>query len=128
MCKFSIHILSGRSCTSSLNLITHVQVLHSYIIWPVMYFKSKPDYTCASSPVILSGQSCTSSLNLITHVQVLHSYIIRGSCTSSLNLITHVQVLHSYIIWPVMYFKSKPDYTCASSPFIYYLAGYVFQV
>ena len=26
------------------------------------------------------------------------------------------------------YFKSKPDYTCASSPFIYYLAGHVFQV
>jgi hypothetical protein len=103
MCKFSIHILSGRSCTSSLNLITHVQVLHSYIIWPVMYFKSKPDYTCASSPVILSGQSCTSSLNLITHVQVLHSYII----------------------WPVMYFKSKLDYTCASSPFIYNLTGHV---
>ena len=28
----------------------------------------------------------------------------------------------------VMYFKSKLDYTCASSPFIYYLAGHVLQV
>jgi len=58
--------------TSSLNLITHVQGLHSYII----------------------RRSCTSSLNLITHVQVLHSYIIRPAMLQLITLTLSTALLY----------------------------------
>ena len=68
-------------------------------------------------PILCQLQQRFSNANMCCTISTL--------TTSSLNLITHVQVLHSYIIWPVMYFKSKLDYTCASSPFIYNLTGHV---